>query len=283
MGNDIFNKILSDNNNKEKKKTSQNILKIKFLDNISNDSQSFDSNNQFIVFQSINNILYLVYSSKYTSIILYDLINNKIINEIKKAHNEYISNFRHCYDKKDKRDLFLSISKADNNIKIWNVYNFQCIVDLKNIYNRDGCLYSACFLNDNDKIYIITSNAKYANNSLAESIKVYDLNGVIKKEIFDSNDNTFFIDNYYDIKLKKNYIITGNVDCVKSYDFNKNEIYHKYIDNNHSFNIRCYNIVIYNEEEKIKLIEAGYCYIRIWDFHLGILLSLYIPRMMKNK
>ena len=61
---------------------------------------SFD--NTFIVFNSINNIIYLIYASAEKSIISYDLKNYQKISEIKNAHDKYITNFRHIYDKKIK-------------------------------------------------------------------------------------------------------------------------------------------------------------------------------------
>ena len=47
----------------------------------------YDYDNVFTVFESINDILYLIYTNKNISIIAYDIINNKIEKEIKYAHN----------------------------------------------------------------------------------------------------------------------------------------------------------------------------------------------------
>jgi hypothetical protein len=54
--------------------------------------------NTFAVFKSVNDILSLIYTDKNNSIISYDLVNNKIINEIKNAHNDLITSFRHFLD-----------------------------------------------------------------------------------------------------------------------------------------------------------------------------------------
>ena len=54
--------------------------------------------NTFTVFKSVNDILHLIYTDRNNSIISYDLINNKIINEIKNAHNDLITSFRHFLD-----------------------------------------------------------------------------------------------------------------------------------------------------------------------------------------
>ena len=212
---------------------------------------------------------YLIYSNKNKSIICYDLNDQKIIKELKDSHNEYVTNFRHYLDEINKRDLIMSLSMKDNNIRIWNINNFECIHNIIDI-NNAGYLDSACFLKDNNKIYIITSNSNRNCNS--EYIKVFDLIGLKVKEINNSNDKTYFIDIYYDNILSKNYIITGNFGYVKSYDYTNNKTYHKYTDNDKvSTHI---SIIIKNIKNIIKLIESSYSgSIRIWNFHSGLLLN----------
>ena len=146
---------------------------IEFYRDLTNDSySSVYSVNAFSIFKSINNILYLIYTISNNSIISFNIIRNEEINEIKNAHSTNITNFRHYLDDINKRDLIMSISTYDNNIKIWNIYNWENILDIKNVNNL-GRLYSASFLKDNNNIYIITSN----DYIISEKIKVYDLNG----------------------------------------------------------------------------------------------------------
>ena len=226
--------------------------------------------NTFLLFESINNILYLVYSNLDNSIISYNLIDNKKIIEIKNSNYwSYITNFRHYPDKKNKRDLIISIS-YENNLKLWNVNNWENLLNISYI-NKIGYLYSACFLNDNNQIFIITSNFYLDNDS--EHIKVFDLNGKLIKYInYSYNDNTYFIDSYYDKIIHNNYIIACNQDYVISYDFNKNNIYHKYYDKNfkeHS------SLIIKFTEKETELIES--CEdgnLRIWNFHTGNLIKM---------
>ena len=219
----------------------------------------------FCVFKSINNILYLIYSNMNYSILFYNLINYNIINEIKNAHTENITNFRHHLDKHNKRDLIMSISSMDNNIKLWNAHNCNCLINIKNV-NKNGCIYSGCFLYNNLSIYIITSNNNWIGKT--ESIKVFDLNGIKIKEINDSISDTFIIESYFDKELSKNYIISGNHGCVKSYDFNNNILYHKYNDDSYKEHL---SIIMYNN----KLIESSTDgYIRIWNFHSIKLLNI---------
>ena len=250
-----------------KKKENNNIKDIKLLNNLVIDTyDNLFLNDTFLLFKSINNIFILIYTNLYRSILSYDIIDNKKINEIKNAHLKYITNFRHYLDNINKRDLFLSISSYNNNLKMWDIRNFECLLEIKDIYEK-GSLYSACFLNDNNDNFIVTSNGQLSYGKNEELIKVFDFEGKKIKEINNSNENTFFIDIYYDKKLLTNYIITCNNYFSKSYNYNKNEIYKKYYDNSIP-----YHIVIDNKEEKIKLIES--CkngYIRIWDFHFGIL------------
>ena len=154
------------------------------------------------------------------------MVNNQIKIEIKKAHDNYITNFRHYQDNIQKRDLIISISREDNQIKLWNVNNFELLVTINNI-NKNGNLDSACFLNYQNQIYIVSSNGNLFFEP--ELIKIFGLNGNKIKEINNSNDNTSFIDTYYDIHLNKHYIITGNDDRnIKSYDYNYNKIYQNY-------------------------------------------------------
>ena len=106
-----------------------------------------------------------------------------------------------------------------------------------------------------------------------ENIKVYDFKGNKSKEIIDSN-HIFFIDTYYDKDLSKIYIITSNEDCIKSYDYHKNELYYKYCENcdNNVWFAHC-NPIIYSKSNLVEIIDA--CYegnIRIWNFNSGDLI-----------
>ena len=249
-----------------------NPKEIIYLKNIVNDSYShYRLVDTFTVFNSINNILYLIYSNENNSIISYNLIDNKKINIIKNAHDKYICNFRYYLDNINKRDLIISISCDDNNLKLWNINKFELILNMESIYNN-GVLYSACFLNNNNQNYIITSNSYI---STKESIKVFDFKGNIIKEINDSKDDAFFIDTFYDNDLYKHFILTCNRGYVKSYDYNENKLYRKYYEDNYNYQHNWHNSLIINKNKKVKeLIES--CddgYIRIWNFHSALLLK----------
>ena len=220
------------------------------------------------IFKSINDIFYLIYSNKNKSLICYNLKNQKIVTELKNSHNRFISNIIHYLDENNKRDIIMSISHKDNNIKIWNAYNWECILNLQNI-NKKGILFSGGFLNNNNQNYILTSNLNWNDNP--EVIKIFDFNGNKIKEIKDSNENTFFIESFYNYKTSKNYIIASHYNYVKSYNYNDNILYKKYYENDNGSHK---TISIISNEEIIKLIES--CVdgnIRVWDFHSGLLLN----------
>ena len=96
-------------------------------------------------------------------------------------------------------------------------------------------------------------------------------NEIIK--INDSYGSTNFIDSFFDIKTSKNYIITGNIGCIKSFDYNENKLYHIYSDED--YNDHCSIIVNYKKYTNlVRLIESsGDGIIRIWNFYTSELLK----------
>ena len=211
-------------------KNENNLAKIELqpLKELVNDAYNFDCLiNAFCVFKAFDEMLYIVYTTRFKSIISFNIINDKKIKEIKNAHNNNINNFRHCSDQKNKIDLIISISSQDNNVKLWNFLNMELLYNFEEM-NDSGSLKSACFINDNNQIYLVISNSN--NFDKVKPIKIFDLRGNQVKEINNSKDDTYFIDSFYDEKISKNFIITGNYYDVKSYDYNENNLYFKYFD-----------------------------------------------------
>ena len=254
--------------NNKKIMNSSNPIHLSYFDiKFNNSYAAMNTNNTFIVFNSIDNILIIIYRTEENSIIAYDLINNKKIIEIKKAHEEEIINFRHFYDAINKRDIILSISKDDDNIKLWNPANWECINNILGIY-RSGVLTSACLFEENNQNYILTSTD--ANSNL---IKIIDFDGKKIKFLNDSKDKTYYIDYYYDNNLYKPFVVTGNDRYIKSFDYNLNKVYHTYYDKNHD-NFEHDRIIVYNSGDITKIIECTLINgINIWDFHSGKLLT----------
>ena len=115
----IENKNLKKEIESLKTSKKKDIKSINYLSNITNDSYAdFDLDKTFIVFKSIDDILYLIYSSEKGLIISYNLINDEKICSIKTNNNEYITNFRHYLDKIKKRDLIISIISSKNSIRL---------------------------------------------------------------------------------------------------------------------------------------------------------------------
>jgi len=235
----------------------------------------FDLDNIFAVFKSINNILYLVYSTKKRYIICFDLDKFKKITEIRNHHKLHITNIRHYQDKINKLDLIISITDRDNNLRLWNFNDWSCILNIPHV-NINGYLCSACIIKENCQNYILTTNYDMFDNfKNSEPIKVFNFKGEKVKEINNSNNMTFFIDTFYDNNKSKNYIITGNLGFIKSYDYDKNEDYHIYCDNKEFNNKGSHtSIIVNNDQGIIKLIES--CSdgnIRVWNFNSSELLK----------
>ena len=90
----------------------------------------------FIIFRSINDILYLVYVRntnnyfrKNNSLVCYDVIANQKVNEIKKLYSHDIEELKHIYDIKNNQDLILTLCEK-HVIKLWNIYNWECLFKL---------------------------------------------------------------------------------------------------------------------------------------------------------
>ena len=270
MKDDIISKDYSSKNDSlEMLNFKSNPNNIKYLKDLTEDSYSFLLlDNTFCIFMSINEILFLIYANENNSILAYNLIKNKKITEIKNAHNQCITNFRYYCDKIDSKDLILSISSKDNNLKLWNIQNFECILHLKDI-DKKGDLNSACFITDNNQNYIITSNY----GLFSQPIKVFDFNGNKKKEMNNYNKKILFIYAFYDKKTSNNYVVTGTNIDLNSYDYCKNEIFNNYYENNNGGKDHS-SIIIHMKKDIIELIES--CddgNIRIWNFHSAKLLK----------
>ena len=264
------NNIKIDNKHKENELIYySNPEKITFSNIITKDSYTgYLIDNAISSFKSIDDIFLLIYGNKKKSLICFNLDVGEIIKEIKNAHDETIGNIRHYLDSFNKRDLILSISCDDNNLKIWDI-TFNCLLSLKNVYQQ-GSLLSGTLFNYKYQNYIITSNG--VNPEKCEPIKIFDFKGNKINEINNSNINTNAIDTYYDNNTNKYYIVTGNEGYVISYDFNENKIYHKYYENGDTYSH--YNIIINNVNEIAKLIESSEeGIIRIWNFHKKDLLK----------
>ena len=260
----------NDTQNKEKQSLkSNNLTNIRFLTNITTDSFcSKRIDNTFITFISRDNILFLIYSTRHSSIICYNLNEFQKVTEVKSLGiNLYITAFKHCFY--NNKDIIMAILDR-NTLELWDFDSWSLIRIIFNI-NEYGILNSACFLNHEQNLYVLTSGA-----NIGEPIKIYDLDGDLINTVENSEFITFIIEYFYDIKNKKYYIITGNYGFSMSYlfDINDTKKYKKYFDNNYNNNYYRYSTIVNYFKDVLKLIES--CFdgkIRIWDFHSGNLID----------
>jgi len=247
--------------------------KIKYLNDLINDAgYSPFINEEFCIFKSIDNILYLIYVNKKNSIVSFNIIDNKKINEIKNAHDNYISNIKYIMDTTNKKELIISIS---NDIKLWNIKTIECLLMIKPAKeNLKKDIFIGCFLKNNKHIYIVLKSIAFF--VFKEPIKVFNLKGKKVKEINNSKkEQTYYLDNYYDEKINKHYIIAAGVQNIKSYKFDENVIYKTYCFKN-SKNFVHFGFIINNDV--LIIIGASLDGVYLWNFHSGVLLNL-----IKNK
>ena len=255
----------SDNLNNKKEEAKENnmdiIPNINFNKIIVEDAYcSTEIDNSFDVFNSINNNSYIIYATENKSIICYNLSNNKREIEKKKTHSGYISNIKYYYNKYENNEIIMSLSYDDKNFKLWTFHNMHCLLNMKNIYNS-GFLYSACVFNINKYSYFAISNHIDYESDIkkADYIKVYNFKGEFIKNINYSKYNSLSIKTYSN---KDNlYILSSGDGSIRSYDYNKNELYKKYEDNN---NCKIFSFTIF---QGIKIIATcDIQNIRIWNF-----------------
>ena len=237
--------------------------------------------NEFIVFKSIYDILYLIYTKvdkkeNIESIIIYNLLDNVKVSEIRNKGIENIKYIKYCKDNTNKRDLIL-VFYFYAGIKLWDVNNLDNILTINGRNNTFSFNYS-CFINLNNQIYIISNIPIYNTSYFA--FRVHNLKGNIEKDININNSNylkkIIFMICYYDDKLCKNYIISyikdgeENNNFILSIDFNENKECNKYYSKDDIYTV---NIIMHNGKE-LKMIESsGKENIRIWDFHSGNLIQ----------
>ena len=233
-----------------------NPKKIIFVKDLITDCNYNWGSNSLLLFTSIYHITYIIYSDDKKSIITYNLISNQKISHIKNAHEGEINAFKHCFDTKTKKDLIISNSKYNHEIKLWNFQKLQLLW----IYKGEKVKCEFLLYNNLDnQFFLLTSSLLY------EKINIYDLKGKLIKQLDSSEGETKYIDNYYDNDLSKNFVIVVYNNFAVSFDFNINKLYKiYYFQIMNSFK----SLEIY-KNEKTKLIISFDKYISIWDFHSG--------------
>jgi len=183
-----------------------------------------------------------------------------------------ISIVKYIFDKKNKRDLILSLSESEKKIKVWNLRNMECLINLKNISESTDLYYyiHICFLYDNNKNYIITAGCNYCG--IKDTIKLFDLEGNKINEI-ENKEQTYYIESYYDNKSCKIYIITCHEGFLILNDYQNKEVY--ILNNEEKINeekineekIIFHGLIIKEYGEIVKIISKANNFILIWNLN----------------
>ena len=222
----------------------------------------------FDAFTTLSGDILLVYATKIKSIECFDLVKQKYTNTVLNAHTSMILIIRYYCPIYLNQDLILSSSNTpDYCIKIWDLYNWSCIYNLNNIYDKGNMLAVCLHFDEYQKeSYIFTSND-------FGYIKIWGIDGKFIKNVNKSENNeTYFLDTYYDDTELKYFLITGELKCTKSYELNTHQLFRTYLDtNSYAEHVSAF---VYKNMDITELVECEfYGYIRIWNFHSGNLIK----------
>ena len=243
--------------------------KLEYKEDICNTAhKTYSIDKVFCAFKSLSEESLVVWGTPEYSIEFYDLDKDKIIKTISNAHEQTIFTCRHCTDFINNADYIIT-SSYDKHIKIWELKTFQQILSIPSIH-LDNYVYSVHILCDQKENtnYVITSSQN-------DRMKLYDFKGTYLGFFGLNNENTFFIDTYYDSKKETYYVINATSSDVKSYIFKTRDLYQKY----EGFPQSWHMSAIVNEVngQQILIESDGNGNIRIWDFHSGKLFQQISP------
>ena len=257
------------NNNKTAAFQSKSPINLKVSKTLTNSSYiEYTMDNAFDAFTTLSGNVLLVYATKFKSIECFDIVKQKFIKTLLNAHTSLILIIKYYCPKFMKKEIILSSSNApDYCVKIWDIKNWTCILNFNKIYDK-GNMLAVCLQFDEfqKESYIFTSND-------FGPIKIWGFNGKFIKNINKSENNeTYFLDTYYDDLLLKYFLICGDMKCCKSYELNTHQLFRTYLDN-----ISCAehtSAFINKNGNTVELVECEfYGYIRIWNFRSGDLIK----------
>ena len=237
-----FEKKLFENINKQRKKENNDII-------------------VFTAFKSKKNINYLIYEKNKTTIILYDITNEKK-DKIRNAHEDSINIIKHyIFQRFNKgKDIIATISQKY--CKVWDIDSLNIICNIKLSFK--GQISSICLFPEKDNILIyISSKLKY------EHIKYYDSYNKESK-IEDSDGETNYINIYHDKETSKNVLISCSKEIITAFDLSTNNIYKIFVTTYNNL-----SAILFFDGKKSKLIygnEKGI--IHVISFQNSILLSI---------
>ena len=228
----------------------------------------FSLDNAFDAFTTISGEILLVYATKFKSIECFDIVKQKFKKTVLNAHNSLILLIKYYCPIYLNKELILSSSNnPDYCVKIWDIQNWSCIFNLNKIYEKGNMLAVCLHFDEYQKEgYICTSND-------FGYIKIWSMDGKFIKNVNRTENNeTYFLDTFYDATEFKYYLISGEMKCVKSFELNTHQLFRTYIDTN-SFAEHLSGF-LYKNMGSVELVECEfYGYIRIWNFHSGNLIK----------
>jgi len=257
------------NNNKTATFQSKSPINLKVSKTLTNSSYiEYTMDNAFDAFTTLSGNVLLVYATKFKSIECFDIVKQKFIKTLLNAHTSLILIIKYYCPKFMKKEIILSSSNApDYCIKIWDINNWTCILNFNKIYDK-GNMLAVCLQFDEfqKESYIFTSND-------FGPIKIWGFNGKFIKNINKSENNeTYFLDTYYDDLLLKYFLICGEMKCCKSYELNTHQLFRTYLDNTSCAEHT--SAFINKNGNTVELVECEfYGYIRIWNFRSGDLIK----------
>ena len=260
-----------------------NIIENAFTDVVSLD-------NQFTLFKSFYDDYIVAYfynnmNEKDYSIVCYDFINKKNINEFKHAHNKRILCIRH-YFLNEKKDVLIT-SSYDNSIKLWDVYKKEKILSIENAHDNIHFynyfrVNSVCLIvqknkdnnnnkNNMKKIKNINDEFNIVSSCVEDPyLKIWNSKGKLINK-FICND-VYYVDWIHDNRKDLSFIICGS--NKKSFSFNllTNSLYKIYKKEKNESN---HESLLVTEINKILcLIESSFNgFVNIFHFHKGSLLK----------
>ena len=218
---------LNDNVNLINNLKFENVDKLRNIDVISNDL-SIQFTKSVAVYGKIKNnkILYEVAypdNKNGYNIIIFDLMLNKISNQIKNAHSSNIYRIKHYFEPSLKNHLLLSSSR-DKSIKVWNISEnpITNILSINDCFDGDN-FSPFCLLFKNNNFFVL-------GGSRDAKKKIWNQNGIFIGDIQKSNMaygkfiETTYLENKIYVILSGDYqteCLDYDDDTIKTYTNNK--------------------------------------------------------------
>lgn len=218
----------------------------------------------FTCFKSFKEEYIVVWGTPTYNIEAYDLSLNKVVIQ-KVAHFSTIFSTRHYADKRNKTDMIVT-SSYDKCVKVWNfTEKLKLVINISNAHNG-YYIYSACLLiNELDNTNYVISSAPN------EYMKLWNMQGKHLNDFGVTNQSTYFVSTYFDVKNKKYYIINANSADVKVYNFQGLTLFKTFKGSPSTWHMSAH---ILEKHDKTILIESdGTGTVRSWDFNTGVVLS----------